>query len=301
MITLTNAADFEKYTSEGCVAALGAFDALHIGHMRIISRAAEYAHSCGKKVLVQLFELPPSMSAENAECVNTLEDRLRVLDRAGVDFAVTESFTEDFMKLGCEAFVRRFLKEKYHAEAVFVGYNYTFGYRAEGDAKRLCEECGKLGIRVFVQECVELDGEVSSTQIRELIKRGDVERAEVLMGRPYAVSGTVIRGRQLGRTIGFPTVNIEIPRGMAIPRSGVYKTKVLFEDKSFAGITNVGGKPTVAADEENIETNIIGYDGDLYGEKIRLEFVRRLRDIKVFDSLEELRLQLEADKRKAAE
>lgn len=300
MITVSGM-DAAKHTEGRCVAALGAFDALHIGHMKIIKAAVEYAKKTGKKSLVQLFGTLPTQNGEARACVNTLPERLAVLEKCGVDIAVVEEFTEDFKRVGYKDFVRIFLKERYRADFVFVGYNYTFGYRAEGDTKKLYDECAKYGIGVSVSECVTHDGAVSSTRIRELIREGEVGAVSELMGRYFSVQGIVVHGRQLGRTIGFPTVNMNIPRDTVVPKSGVYKTEVRIGDASFSGITNVGGKPTVTPDEQNIETYILGYEGDLYGCEIELAFVRRLRDIRAFDSLDELKEQLERDKIDAAE
>lgn len=269
--------------------ALGSFDALHKGHIYVIGKAVKYAKQNGLVSLVQLVEIP------SANKVNTLGTRLEVLEAMGVEAVVTEEFTEKFKKLHYRSFVRDFLDKTYNAAAVFCGSNYRFGYMAEGNTDKLYEECQSCGIKTYVTPCVEIDGVVSSTKIREFIKEGKMEKVIEYMGRPYAVSGEVVHGRGLGKIMGFPTANINIPQNMVIPKAGVYATKVTLPDGVFAGITNVGTKPTVNINEMNIETYIKGFDGDLYGKMIKIEFLKRLRDIKKFKSIDELKSRLDED------
>lgn len=288
---ITNSAELNNILKDKKTAvALGSFDALHKGHIYVIGKAVEYAKENNLTALVQLVEIPSRLR------INTLETRLRILEEMGVEVVVMEQFTESFRSVNYKNFICEFLSEKYNAAAVFCGDNYRFGYMAEGDTDKLAEGCSRCGIEVDVIPCIEIEGVVSSTVIRDFIKNGDMEKAAEYMTRPYAISGTVIHGRGLGKTLGFPTANISIPPDAVIPKTGVYVTKVRLGESVFDGITNVGAKPTVGVDEVNIETYIKGFDGDLYGKTIMVEFIKRLRDIKKFESLNELKKQLEKDK-----
>ena len=302
MVVLRNG-ETEKVQSGKTVVALGSFDALHKGHTQLIEKARDMARERGLTSLVQLFRIPPGGYNEKGEfeCVNSLEKRLEILEKMGIDGVVLEEFDESFRKTDYKTFVKTFIAEKYNASAVCAGYNYRFGYMAKGDTDLLREECGKLGIDVFVQDCVRLDMAVSSSVIRDMVRCGDVVRAAEYLGRPFSLCGEVVRGRQLGRQMGFPTANINLPEGIVIPREGVYKTNACIDDKRYVCITNVGHKPTVNKAEQNCETHIIGFDGDLYGKNIEIEFENRIRDIVEFGNIEELKTQLEQDMKKVTE
>ncbi len=273
--------------------ALGSFDALHKGHTEVIGSAVRYARKHGIYAVVQLVEVPCSVR------VNTLERRIEILERLGADIVVVEEFSPRFKAVGYREFVSDYIAGRYNAEAVFSGDNYRFGHKAEGDTQKLAEECQKYGIQVFVKTCVKLDRVISSTEIRSLVAEGRMEKVSEYMGRPFSVTGKVVHGKALGRTIGFPTANINIPEGVAVPKDGVYLSRVIFEGMVFYGITNIGTKPTVDEKEKNIETYIKEYKGDLYGKTIEVQFLKRLRDIQKFDSLDKLKEQLEEDKKSA--
>jgi len=271
--------------------ALGSFDALHKGHIEVIGRAIEFAKEKGILSVVQLLE------RNEFNKVNTLDRRLEILGKIGADIVVIEEFTPEFKAIKYDKFIRNFICERYNAAAVFVGENYRFGFMAEGDAKKLSMSCREYGIEVFIQPCIALDTIVSSSKIREFLKNGEADKAKEYMGRPFSISGEVIHGKSLGRKLGFPTANLSIPKEQIVPKDGVYMTQINFDGKSFLGITNLGAKPTVDISERNIETYILDFDGDLYGKEIEVEFLKRLRDIKRFDSIEELKKQLDKDKK----
>lgn len=300
---VADSSEIKKYTGPGTVTALGSFDALHRGHTAIIRKAAELAAHGGYLLAVQFFRIPPGgFNADGTlECVNTPERRLAILNSLGVDLVIEEKFTDDFKNTDYRSFVTDYIQSRYNAMSVCAGYNYRFGRHAEGDADKLRSECESLGIGVYIQPCVTMNSEVSSSEIRRLIKDGRVDTAAEYMSRHYSMSGTVVRGRQVGRTYGFPTANINTPQGIVIPKPGVYKTEVFLNSKPYTAITNIGAKPTFSVSDINIETHIIGYDGDLYGKKLEIEFCRRLRDIHTFKSRDELKQQLEKDTRAALE
>ncbi len=283
-----------KYTNKKTAVALGSFDAIHKGHIAIICEAVNYAKQNDMLSLVQLFEVPPAVIG-GAMAINSFEKRIEIIEKLGVDMVVTESFDQDFKNTNYTDFVTDYLKNRYNSGVVIAGENYRFGHLAKGDAQKLTELCERCGIDAKILACLKLDGVISSTRIREYIKQGEVETAATLMTRPYSISGEVIRGRAVGHSIGFPTANINIPQGKIVPKDGVYKSRVKIGTQAFDGITNVGAKPTVECDERNIETYIKDFSGNLYGQTIEVEFLKRIRDTKKFESLAKLKLQLEND------
>ncbi|MBE7023619.1 MAG: riboflavin biosynthesis protein RibF [Ruminococcaceae bacterium] len=292
-MTVLNGKDirFSK-TEKKTAVALGSFDALHKGHIKVISAMKKYAENNNLLAVVQLVDIP------NVQKINSDEKKLEILQRLGVDVVLKEDFTTEFKSVKYDNFVAEYIAERYNAAAVFSGENYRFGHMAEGDIQKLSEECGKYGIQVFTEKCVRLDNIVSSTEIRRFVTEGQMEKVIEYMGRPFSVSGEVVHGRELGRTIGFPTANINLLRGFVVPMDGVYLSKVLFDESVFFGITNVGAKPTVEVDEKNIETYISDYRGNLYGKKVEIQFLRRIRDIQKFESLDSLQAQLMDDEKK---
>ena len=288
---VVNSNESKRYTDKKTAAALGSFDALHKGHLKVIGEAVDFAKKNGFLSLVQLVEMP-----NQTERVKTLEKRLEILDSLDVDIVVIEEFTQEFKTIEYADFVADYIRNIYNAKAVFAGENYRFGHGAKGDTQKLIQECAKYDIEVFIQSCVESEGIISSSRIRQLVKSGQVQDVTALMTMPYSVSGEVVHGEGIGRNLGFPTANINIPENTVVPKDGVYLSKVLFDGKEFLGITNVGSKPTVDINEKNIETYIADYDGNLYGKVVEVQFLKYLRDIKKFDSLQELKIQLEKDK-----
>ncbi len=274
-------------------AALGSFDALHIGHTRIIGAAVSHAKKNGIRSLAQLFSYPEEM---RVECVNTIEKRIELLDKMGVDIVVVERFDENFKNMTAAEFIKSRIIDEYGAKAVFAGFNYRFGKDAAGDTELLKRECTAHGVGVYIADCVMISGGcVSSSRIRAAIKNGDVAAAAEMMNRPYSLCGAVLHGKQIGRTIGFPTVNMDLPKNLALPAAGVYETGVRIGGTKYSAITNVGAKPTVHDSSANIETHIIGFEGNLYGKKIEVEFYEKLREIQSFGSIDGLRAQLESD------
>ena len=295
--TLAKGTELKTYTGRKTAVALGSFDSIHKGHISIITEMCKYAKEHGLLSVVQIFEIPPKLYNGEALNVNTMKRRLEILEEMGVEAVVIESFTQEFRGIEYEEFVSDFLSERYNAKAVFAGENYRFGHLAKGDAKALVSECEKWGIDAKIIPCVEIDGTVSSSRIREFIRSGEVERATEFMTRPHVIEGEIVRGKALGRTIGFPTANMNIPENQILPKSGVYLARVLIDGKTYFGITNVGSKPTVDDERKNVETYIQDFNQEIYGKIIKIEFLKRIRDIVKFDSLEELKKQLEEDKK----
>ncbi len=277
--------------------ALGDFDAIHKGHKILINRIVEYAEKEGILSLVYMFSSHPSKDFRR---INTLQKRLEILESMGVDCVVIEDFTDEYKNTSCEAFTEEYIKKRLKARAVFVGFNYRFGKGASGDTDKLKKLCGDT--KVVVIPCVKVDDvAVSSTAIKKMLEEGKVDIASTFMERCFSLSGKVVRGKQLGRTIGFPTANIMYPDETVVPMKGVYITQTKIGNSKYYSITNVGEKPTVMDKTCNIETAVGNFSGDIYGEEIEIEFYKFLRDIKKFDSLDSLKEQLEEDMNKAKE
>ena len=277
---------------ENSAVALGNFDALHKGHIAIISDMLSFAKAHKLVSVVYMFKDSPNKGELG---INSLDKRLEILEEIGVNIVVVEEFS-DIKNTPYDEFVEEYIKKRMDAKAVFVGFNYRFGKGAEGNAKILKELCRKNSVDVFIKDCVEIDGEtVSSSNIKDFITEGEMEKTREFMTRGFLVSGIVIKGKQLGRTIGFPTANIEYPKGVVLPKEGVYITLCKIGENKYYSITNVGEKPTVSDERKNIETAIGDFDGDIYGEQIEIEFCKRIRDIIRFDSLDKLKDQLFID------
>ncbi len=283
--------DFSEIRNfDPCAVALGNFESLHIGHCRIIEETVSYAKNAGIKSAVYMYK--NNFKSENS--LFSLEDRLVFLEELGIDFVILDEFTAEYAKISCEVFARFYIREKMNAKAVFVGFNYRFGKGASGDVALLKELCGDTF--VFGVDCVKVDEEcVSTTLIKSYLKNGEIKKANQMLGRDYFVRGVVESGRNVGTKLGFPTANIETD---AIVGQGVYATSVVFDDKIYSAITNVGGKPSFGIETVNIETHILDCELDLYGKEIVVLFHKKIRDIIKFDSADELVNQLEADKKR---
>ncbi len=297
----TDAEKLRNVTSNTKTAvALGQFDSMHIGHTEIIANVVKYARENGLKSLIHIFENNPIevITGDKVLSVNSLEKRLEILKELDVDIVCIAQFDADYMNIEYKDFVSVYLRDMFNSSLVSVGYNYRFGKGGVGDAELLREECAKYNIRVTVMPGVKQDGEVvSSTRVKEKLAEGDAEGAKKMLGKYFSVKGEVVRGNQIGgKLLGFPTANVELPQGMAMPKFGVYVTRTRVGDKIYKSITNIGSKPTVENGNFCIETHIDGAFDQLYGEVVEIEFCKFLRDIKKFDSLDKLREQLEKDK-----
>lgn len=282
---------------EGTVVALGNFDGLHIAHMQIIRNGIQYAKEHNLKSGVLLFEQNTKNFTERkrVEMITPNTAKLELLDRENLDFVVMRRFTKEVMSKSPEAFVE-FLVEKLHVKAVCCGYNYSFGYMAAGRVDTLIFLCQQYGVEVLVTEQVCIDETVvSSTQIRKCIMDGEMEMANQMLGRRFCVEGPVVRGHQNGRKLGFPTANVCYDEAMALPKEGVYAGITYVQGRRFKSVINVGKNPTFGENALTIESHILDYDENIYGEYIRVSFAKRLRgDIK-FDSLQELKEQINRD------
>lgn len=282
---------------ERTVVALGNFDGMHTAHMTIIQKCIKYAkkHGCKSGVLLFSEHTRKLLSEKGVKIITPEKKKLEILRHAGIDFVYIRDFDADFMHLSPEEFVKQ-LSSSLHTVAVCVGYDYRFGFKAQGDAKLLEKLGKKYGFEAVVTDEIDLDGAaIKSTLIRRLISEGNVEKAGELLGRYVSVEGAVAHGLENGRKMGIPTANIEYEIDSAIPKNGVYAGYTYVDGIKYKSVINVGNNPTFGADKVTIESHILGFDQDIYDKVIIAEFVKRLRgDIK-FSSIDELKNQINAD------
>ena len=275
------------------VIALGFFDGVHRGHGALLRRAAERAEQLGGVAAAFTFDCHPASQilGHQIPLLTTPEDRTGLMERCyGIREVVVGCF-DQMMRMPWRAFVADYLQKELGVVHVVAGHDFHFGYRGEGNPARLKALCAELGMGCDIIEKVELDGiTVSSTYIRTLVAQGEMERAMAFLGHPHVFTGEVVHGKQLGRTIGFPTANLLMPPQVLVPAHGVYATRVITPDGvSRLAVTNVGVRPTVDdGDRITVEPWILDFDGDLYGREIRVEYYAKLRGERKFDSLEAL-------------
>lgn len=280
------------------VIALGFFDGVHRGHGALLKKTAERAQALGAEPVVFTFDRPPKevVTGKPVFLINSPEDRRGLVKRIyGIDRVVMAPFDREMMTLPWDAFIEKKLVEELDAAHLVAGHDYHFGYKNQGDPQLLQEKCRELGLGCDIIPKVEVEGiTVSSTYIRTLVEAGDVERAAVFLGHRHCMTRTVGHGQRIGRTIGIPTVNLAVPAHVLTPERGVYITRAFLPDgRSCPGVTNVGTRPTVTeGDTVSVETYLLGFDGDLYGQTVRLDFYKRLRGEVKFPSLEALRQEI---------
>ena len=283
---------------EKTVIALGFFDGVHRGHGALLRKAAERAGGLNAAPAVFTFDRSPKefVTGKPILLINSNDDRRDIIRRVyGIQRVIFAPFDREMMTMPWQDFITELLVKQYGAVHLVAGHDYRFGHKNEGTVERLREKCRELGLGCDIIPKVELEGiTVSSTYIRTLLEQGDVERAALFLGHPHCLSQTVRHGQRLGRTIGIPTVNLAVPAHVLTPERGVYITRAFLPDgRSCPGVTNVGTRPTVTeGDTVSVETYLLGFDGDLYGQTVRLDFYKRLRGEVKFPSLEALRQEI---------
>ena len=294
--------------------ALGNFDGLHVGHRKIMEDAIRSAHSSGLRSLCFTFSNHPfnfilQRSDDDPDAVKlicTEDEKVSLVRDMGFDILVNVPFDEDVMKMRAHAFFEDIIISKLNAGCVSVGFNYTYGARAEGKPEDLIRECSGAGIDVNIHDAVTIGGRVvSSTLIREMISTGNMERTAMYLGRPYSFSGTVGHGKHIGATNGFPTINIPAPARQMLPPNGVYFSRVVIGGEEYKSISNIGVNPTVNQEAElaellvkpakTIETFIFDFDRDVYDCDVTVYFDHFSRGERKFRSREELFDQISRD------
>jgi riboflavin kinase / FMN adenylyltransferase len=278
--------------------ALGVFDGVHLGHRAILGTAVAHARAAGMEAVACTFDRHPAEVLQPGRApamITTLEDRLGLIGDTGIDAVVVLEFTRDLAAMEPEDFVKDVLLGRLHAREVVVGFNHRFGRRARGDPRLLESLATRLGFQAHEVPPMAVDGvPVSSSEIRSALQRGDVAAAARLLGRPYAIAGSVTAGAGRGRSLGFPTANVEPDRPLLVAR-GVYRGRLEVEGRRHDSVVNVGVRPTFGETTLAVEAHVLDFMGDLYGRPVRLEFLDRLREEKRFASVDELRAQIARD------
>lgn len=280
--------------------ALGFFDGVHLGHQSLLAATRQLAGSRFTPGAVTFAVHPQTLVGKRSPgLINTQADRERLLRRFGMETVITLPFDRQMQSLSWEGFLEMLLRE-HHAVGFVCGVDFRFGSGGRGNAEALARFCRERGLLfAAVPECTRDGARVSSTRIRELLSRGDVEGANALLGHAHMFTGTVVPGQQLGRRLGFPTANLRPEEGLALPRFGVYACRCHLGGEVHTAVTNVGMRPTVEGDHVTLESWLLDFSGNLYGQEITLEFIHFLRPERKFESLEALKAQIFSDARQA--
>ena len=289
------------------VAATGFFDGVHAGHRAVLQVLKDTAREEGEESAVITFWPHPrnvlQQDASTFRLLNTLEEKKQLILNFGIDHVYVVPFTRDFSQLSTVEFMKEYLVDRFHVDTLIIGYDHRLGRSSTASREELAALAASVGLRTRIVEEVHCgDRKVSSTQIRNAIAAGEVQEAAGMLGYRYSLLGVVVAGNKLGRTMGFPTANMELYEPLKIvPANGVYAVEVEVLGQRHGGICNIGTRPTVGSgNARTIETNIFDFNDDIYGLDLRINFIARLRDEHRFASLEELRAQLEADRRQAS-
>jgi riboflavin kinase/FMN adenylyltransferase len=283
----------------GTVLTLGVFDGLHLGHQAIMQTVVDRAEAIGAVPTAITFDPHPRavLHRESAPpLLQTLDQRLANFEVLGIKQAIVIRFDQEFAAINAEFFLRETIHERLQAKEVFLGKGFAFGKDRAGNIELLRKISDDLGFFADEVAEVQLRGiRISSSKIRQFLRDGKVNLARRMLGRPYGVEGQIIHGFERGRTIGFPTANLK-PRNRVIPKFGVYATATLIDNEWRRSITNVGVRPTFENETEpSVETFIFDFDGDLYGDSLRLRFLYRIRDERKFNGIDELKSQINKD------
>lgn len=290
-----NTTDFQL---QNTAVSLGKFDGFHVGHQLLIDYVTSLKEKGWKAVTFSFFQHPTALlSNPSMKLIYTEEEKVKKAEELGSDYFISYPFNEEVMHTEPEEFVRTVLVEKLGAKVVAVGKDYHFGKERAGNVAVLEQLGKKYGFEVKAFDKVMMEGEeVSSTRIRKKLLEGDMEQANEMLGSPYSITGEVVYGNQIGRTLGMPTANILPSKEKLIPPNGVYASRILVDEKMYYGITNIGYKPTIGeGNEKGVETFLFDFHQSIYGKEIKVELFSYERGEQKFDSLEQLKAQMERD------
>lgn len=295
-----NLPEFKK-----AVLTIGTFDGVHHGHKKILQSVVRESLTIGGTSVLITFNPHPRkllFPGESLKLLSTLDERLDLVREAGIDVAVVVPFTHEFAGLSAQNYIEEFLIKIFNPALIIIGYDHHFGHDRTGDISMLRSYSGKYAFEVKeISAQLISEAAVSSTQIRKALIDGSVEQARQMLDEAYSITGRVVKGAQRGRTIGYPTANIELPdMDKLVPKQGVYAVKVLVGNQLFLGMLNIGINPTVTNEAvQKIEVNIFDFSQDIYEQQIVVSFIKRLRDEIKFDNLDALKDQLVEDKKQA--
>lgn len=286
--------------ARGSVITIGTFDGVHLGHRTILKKVADQAKARDLNAVLLTFFPHPRMVVQkqtDLKLLNTLEEKIQLLEAIGIDHLVIHPFTKEFSRLTALEYVRDLLVNQLKAKKIIIGYDHRFGRNRTANIDDLKEFGMVYDFEVEEISAQQIDEvAISSTKIRKALESGEVEIANTYLGGAYPLSGTVIHGQSLGHTLGYPTANfvIEEPYKL-IPMQGVYLCKTQIDGQEFFGVTNIGTNPTVGGVDQRVESHFLGLSADLYGRPLKLELLSRIRDQKVFPDLSALKSAIAAD------
>lgn len=284
------------------VLSLGMYDGVHLGHQEIIQKLNQLAEKVGGESVLLTFEPHPRIAlnknAEDLQLLTTLDEKVELLEKAGLQNLILHPFTPSFADLSAYDFVRNLLVDEIGIHSIVIGYDHQFGKNRSGNFEQLSQWAKELNFDCLKIEEIQCDGlQTSSTKIRKALLTGDLAFANQALGRNYSLTGKVVHGDQLGRTLGFPTANLSIEKYKLIPQNGVYVVKAHLGNEVFKGLLSIGTRPTVTnSNEKRVEVFLLDFDREIYGENLKVECLHKIRDDQKFDSLEALVEQMNRDK-----
>ncbi|WP_396184367.1 bifunctional riboflavin kinase/FAD synthetase [Flavobacterium sp.] len=299
METFQSLLDYKS--SQNSIVTLGTFDGVHIGHKKIIEKLIQNSSNCECESLVLTFFPHPRMILQDSQeikLLNTIEERIQLLEASGLDSLVIHPFDQVFSRLTAEEFVSTVLVDQFNVKKIIIGYDHRFGRNRTADIHDLIEFGKKYEFEVEQISAQEIDEvSVSSTKIRKALLEGNVALANEYLGYAYLLTGTIVKGKGIGRTINFPTANLKIEESYKlIPKNGVYIIQSTINNRLVFGMMNIGFNPTVNGEGQSIEIHFFDFKEILYDKKLQIQVLKRIRDEEKFDSLEQLTEQLEKDK-----
>ncbi len=288
---------------KNAVVTSGTFDGVHLGHRQILQRLNQIARqSDGESVVITFWPHPRLVlypdHGDHLQLLNTFEEKADLLAKSGIDHLICITFTKEFSQLSSQEFIQQILIDKINTKKLVIGYDHKFGRNREGSFQHLKENAHKYGFEVEEIPRQDIDHVgISSTLIRKTLLEGNVQVSNQYLTHPYTLSGEVVAGDKLGRAIGFPTANLAIANPhKLIPANGVYAIEATISEISYQGMLNIGYRPTVGGSKRTIEAHLFDFDQDIYGEKVTITFVKKIRDEAKFTNMEALKAQLIKDK-----
>ncbi|MDN3708427.1 bifunctional riboflavin kinase/FAD synthetase [Myroides ceti] len=293
----------EFYSDKKTIVTLGTFDGVHLGHQSILKKLTRQSHETGAESLVLTFFPHPRMvldTSASIQLLNTIHEKTVLLEHFGVDHLVIHPFSKEFASLSAEEFVKKILVEQFNIQKIIIGYDHRFGKNRSADINDLIKFGQKYGFEVEQILAKEIDHiSVSSTKIRKALEEGNIALANEYLGYAYSLEGTVVEGKKIGRTIGFPTANIVLEEDYKlVPHNGVYIVSSIINGEIVKGMMNIGTNPTIGTNPRTIEVNFLNFEGNLYGKKLKISILDKIRDEMKFSSLEELKENIEKDRLK---
>ena len=288
------------HNPRGSVVTIGTFDGVHIGHKALLNRLVKTAKKEDLDAVVLTFFPHPRMVLQtdaSIQLINTIDERIELISKTGLDHLIIHPFTKAFSRLTALEFVRDILVHKLNIKKIVIGYDHRFGRNRNADIEDLRAFGLTYGFEVEEISAQELDDvAVSSTKVRNALKEGDIQTANTYLGYPFMLSGTVVRGKEIGRTIQYPTANLALSEDYKlIPKEGVYVVKATIDSKTIYGLTSIGTNPTVGGTLKTIETYFLNFSSDLYEKKLQIEFLTHIRDGETFKSMDALKKAIQSD------